>query len=125
MPPTTGSGAALELVVEDGDTARALGSGDVDVLATPRVLAACERACCLAVGDQLDDGETTVGMRVQLDHLAPVRVGTAVRIGATLDKIEGRRLVFVVTVHTDDGLVAAGRLTRAIVVRDEFMDRAR
>ena len=125
MPPTTGSGAALELVVEEADTARAMGSGDVDVLATPRVLAACEQACCLAVQHELAADETTVGMRVQLDHLAPVRVGTAVRVVANLDKVEGRRLVFVVTVHADDRLVAAGRLTRAIVVRADFLERAR
>ncbi|HVF32145.1 MAG TPA: hotdog domain-containing protein [Acidimicrobiales bacterium] len=125
MPPRPGSTAALALQVTPADTAVSLRSGDVDVLATPRVLALCEEVCCLAVTGTLDPGTTTVGMRAQLDHVAPVRVGSTVRAEATLEKIEGRRLVFSVTVGDEAGLVAAGKITRVVVRRDEFLDKAR
>ena len=124
MPVLPGATAAVDLVVEDSDTAAALGSGDVAVLGTPRLLAMAEEACCEAVIDLLADGETTVGMRAQLDHVAPVKVGTKVRAEVTLEKVEGRRLIFTFTVRNEAGLVAAGRLTRVIVRRDEFMEKA-
>jgi predicted thioesterase len=120
-----GRAAALELLVTDQDTAIAARSGDVPVLATPRILALCEEACCRAVEGSLSDGETTVGMRAQLDHVAPVRVGSTVRAEVTLEKVEGRRLSFTISVSDDAGLVAAGRVTRVVVRRDEFLEKAR
>lgn len=120
-----GRSAVVEATVTAQDTAFALRSGDVPVLATPRLLALCEEACCECVTADLDTGETTVGMRVQLDHLAPIAVGSTVRAEATLEKIEGRRLVFTVSVTDPSGLVAAGRLTRVVVRRAEFMEKAR
>lgn len=125
MPPKPGSTAALALTVLDRDTAVALRSGDVPVLATPRILALCEEVCCLAVAATLEPGTTTVGMRAQLDHVAPVKVGSTVRAEATLEKVEGRRLVFTVSVADKAGLVAAGKITRVVVSRDDFLDRAR
>ena len=125
MKAGTGQTAALELEVTDADTAIAAGSGDVPVLATPRLLALCEQACCAAVATDLDDGETTVGMRAQVDHLAPIAVGSKVRAEVTLEKIEGRRLTFTVSVSDPSGLVAAGRVTRVVVDRAEFLHKAR
>lgn len=120
-----GANAFLELEITDADTAVAHRSGDVAVVATPRVLALCEEACCLAVHPSLDASTTTVGMRAQLDHVAPVRVGSTIRAEVTLDKIEGRRLSFTVSVSDASGLVAAGRMTRVVVDRDEFLEKAR
>lgn len=120
-----GANAFLELEIADADTALAHRSGDVAVVATPRVLALCEEACCLAVHSALDAATTTVGMRAQLDHVAPVRVGSTIRAEVTLDKIEGRRLSFTVSVSDASGLVAAGRMTRVVVDRHEFLEKAR
>jgi len=117
--------ATVELTVTPADTARALGSGDVEVLGTPRLLALCEQATCLAVADHLKPGETTVGLRVELTHLAPTNVGSAVRAEATLDRTDGRRLVFTVSASDSAGLVAAGKITRVIVDREGFLDKAR
>jgi predicted thioesterase len=78
-----------------------------------------------AVAGDLDPGETTVGMRAQLDHLAPVGVGSSVRAEVTLERIEGRRLVFTATVVDDAGLVAVGKITRVVVRREEFLEKAR
>ena len=125
MPLEPGLAASVALTVTPEDTALALKSGRVDVLGTPRVVALCEEATCLAIDSSLDEGTTTVGMRVQLDHLAPTRVGSVVRADATLEKIEGRRLTFAVSVSDDAGLVAAGKITRALVDETAFLDKAR
>ena len=111
------------MVVTDADTAVAMGSGSVKVLATPRVVALCEQATCAAVAGHLDAGCTTVGMRVQLAHLQPTAVGARVDAEAVLEKIEGRRLTFMVSATDTKGLVAAGKVTRVLVEVDRFMDK--
>ena len=125
MPPVPGLAASVRLVVADADTAVELRSGDVAVLATPRVVAMAEEATVAAIAGQLKPDETSVGMRVQLDHLAPSAVGAVVRAEATLEKVEGRRLTFTVSVNDERGLVAAGKVTRVIVDRERFLDKAR
>ena len=110
-----------KLVVGDADTARALGSGDVDVLGTPRLLALFEQATCDALAGVLEPGQSTVGMRVQIDHLQPTPVGAEVEVEAYLERIEGRRITFTVTASDSGGLVAAGKVTRVVVDVDRFM----
>lgn len=112
------------MTVGEADTAVAMGSGTVHVLATPRVVALVEQATCAALVGHLDDGCTTVGMRVQLDHLHPTPVGGHVNAEAVLDKIEGRRLTFTVSATDAKGLVAAGKVTRVIVEVERFMEKA-
>jgi predicted thioesterase len=109
--------------VSSADTARSMGSGSVDVLATPRVVALCEQATCAALDGHLAAGCTTVGMRVQIDHLQPTPVGSSVEAEAVLEKVEGRRLTFVVSASDPKGLVAAGRVTRVLVDLNRFMSK--
>ena len=125
MAVEQGASAKLELEVKDADTAVAFGSGDVPVLATPRVVALCEEATVRAIRPALDDNETSVGMRVQLDHLQPTAVGSRVVAEAVLEKVEGRRVTFTVTVTDTCGLVAAGKVTRVIVDRTRFLEKSR
>ena len=125
MPVPAERTGAAELEVGDQDTAIAMRSGDVPVLATPRLVALCEEAAVAAAVAALEDGQTTVGMRVQIDHVAPIAVGTTVRAEAKLERVEGRRLRFSVSVSDASGLVAAGKLTRVIVDRHRFIDKAR
>jgi fluoroacetyl-CoA thioesterase len=117
----TGMRGDAKLVVTDEDTARALGSGVVDVLGSPRLVALCEEACCNAVNNSLEPGTTTVGMRIQFDHLQPTPVGAEVVADAVLEKIDGRRLKFTVSASDSGGLVAAGKITRVLVDLDRFM----
>ena len=124
MPLRPGLSASADLVVEERDTALALHTGDVPVLATPRVVRLAEEASVRAIEGTLADDTTSVGYRVQLDHLAPTPVGGKVRAEATLEAIEGRRLTFRVSVSDGHGLVAAGRITRVIVERERFMEKA-
>jgi fluoroacetyl-CoA thioesterase len=111
------------VTVGEADTARALGSGDVDVLGTPRLVALFEQATVEALDGILDTDQTTVGMRVQIDHLQPTPVGAEIVVEASLDKIEGRRISFTVTASDSGGLVAAGKVTRVVVDRTKFMSK--
>ena len=125
MPIETGARSELRHVVTDADTAIALRSGDVPVLGTPKVVALCEQAAVEAIHAELAPGSTTVGMRVQLDHLQPTGVGIEVTVEAVLEKVEGRRLHFHVNVNDPRGLVATGRVTRVIVDTERFLDKSR
>jgi fluoroacetyl-CoA thioesterase len=120
---TTGLRGDAKLVVTHADTAQALGSGNVAVLGTPRVVALCEEATCAALVNVLDECSTTVGMRVQLDHLQPTPVGAEVLAEAVLERIEGRRLTFNVSASDQRGLVAAGKVTRVVVDVEKFMGK--
>jgi fluoroacetyl-CoA thioesterase len=124
MPLTLGMAAGVTRCVEESDTANAFRSGDVPVLATPRVVALAEEATVEAVAGALPPGQTTVGYQVQLTHVAPSAIGAKVTAEVVLESIEGRRLVFRVSVTDGRGLVAAGYVTRVVVERERFLDRA-
>jgi fluoroacetyl-CoA thioesterase len=119
-----GLAASVELTVTEEDTALALKTGSVRVLATPRLLALCEEASVLAIAGKSGDGQTTVGLGVQFDHLRPTCVGSTVRAESHLDKVEGRRLFFTVSAKDDRGLVGVGKVTRVLVDTERFMEKS-
>ena len=123
MNVAVGLKGEARIVVGEADTARALGSGDVDVLGTPRLVALFEQATVEALSGVLDDSQTSVGMRVQVDHLQPTPVGAEIVVEAHLEKIEGRRITFTVTASDSGGLVAAGKVTRVMVDVERFMSK--
>ena len=123
MELSAGASAQVRLVVAERDMAPALGSGDVPVLGTPRIVALVEEATVAAVAAGLAAGQTTVGTRVELDHLAPTSVGRTVVAEAVLVSVDGRRLVFEVTVYDGETLAARGRVERSAVDRQRFLDR--
>ena len=127
MTITTGQSATLEFRVTLDDTASALGSGDLPVLATPRLLAWAEAATCAAVADELDAGSASVGTRVQLEHVAASPVGARVAVTATVTYADGRLVRFeVVAEHEVDGVskvVGHGEVTRVVVDRARFLLR--
>lgn len=106
-------------------TASRMGSGDVDVLGTPAVLALVERVAVVAVAGSLEPGSTTVGARVDLDHVAPTPVGAMISVTARLDAVEGRRLEFSFEVSDPGGTVARGTHLRVLVAREAFLESAR
>ena len=113
--------ATFRHTVTEADTAAAVGSGEVPVLATPRVLALAERATVAAVAGALEAGATTVGTRVELDHLVPSRVGLELEVQAVLERVAGRQLVFAVRLGDGDRPVASGRVTRVVVDSAAFL----
>jgi len=118
-----GLSARLELTVTDADTAQTLGSGDVPVLGTPRVLALVEAATVAATASRLGSGLTSVGTRVELEHLAATAVGRTVTAEAHLVDVDGRRLTFDVALHDGDRVAAKGRVERTVVDRQRFLER--
>jgi len=107
MPLEAGLTAGAHLIVTDADTAIALGSGDVPVLGTPRLV--------------LGEDQTTVGVRVEVDHLTATAVGSLVEVAARLESIERRLLVFSVMAVEGDEVVARGIVHRAVVDRQRFL----
>ncbi len=121
----TGSDATLRFTVTEQDTAEAVGSGSLPVLGTPRLLAWCEAATCAAVEPELDEGQTSVGTRISLEHLAGSPIGAEVEVTASTAYVDGRlRRFTVAATHAGDGkLVGTGEITRVIVDADRFMAR--
>jgi fluoroacetyl-CoA thioesterase len=114
----------VQLTVTDADTAQAVGSGDVPVLATPRLLALAEAATVGATASRLPPGATTVGTRIELDHRSATAIGRTVTAEARLAKVDGRRLYFEVIVRQGNDVIADGRIERVVVDRQRFIEKA-
>jgi fluoroacetyl-CoA thioesterase len=116
--------SAQETVTEEV-TAEAMGSGDVPVLGTPAIVATVERLAVASLADALSPGTTTVGARVELDHLAPTPVGALVSVTVRLVAVDGRRLTFEFEATDPSGAVARGTHLRVAVEREAFLESAR
>ena len=119
-----GLAGTIEHTVSDRDTSAAAGTSDVAMLATPSIILLAEQATWAALEGRLDAGTSAVEHRVEISHLAPTPVGAKVRAEAVLEAVEGRRLIFRVSVSDERGLVAAGRFTRVIVSKKRFLEKA-
>ena len=117
--------ATLAFTVGEDDTALAVGSGSLPVLGTPRLLAWCEAATCAAVEADLSAGETSVGTRVQLEHLAASPVGARIEVSAASSYADGRLRRFTVSARdlASGKVVAAGEVTRVVVDAERFLSR--
>lgn len=126
MEVSEGRWAELSRQVGPSDTAAALGSGSVAVLATPRLLAWAEAATVAALDGALGVGETSVGVRVALEHTAPSAVGEVVHVRAEVVAVDGARVVFDVEAHTPHGSsLGRGSLERVVVDEARFAARLR
>ena len=121
--------ATLTFTVTDADTAEAVGSGSLPVLGTPRLLAWCEAATCAAIDPTLDAASTSVGTRVDLEHVGASAVGQQVRVTASASYVDGRLHRFTVAARnlapdgSDGKLVGTGEITRVVVDRERFLSR--
>ena len=119
----TGLTYTSRLTVGNENTAIALGSGDMPVLATPAMMALMENAAMLAVASELEDGDTTVGGHIESSHLRPTPVGAEVSATATLEKVDGRKLYFKIIAHQGDVVIGEGTHLRFIVSREKFLSK--
>lgn len=121
--------SVLEQCVGEDDTAIAVGSGSLPVLGTPRLLAWCEAATCAALEPTLDEGSTSVGTRIALEHTGASPVGQRVEITASSTYVDGRLHRFTVAArHLDASgtagkVVATGEVTRVVVDAERFLAR--
>jgi fluoroacetyl-CoA thioesterase len=121
-----GDTTTLGFTVTVDDTAQALGSGSLPVLATPRLLAWCEATTCAVIDPSLEETRTSVGTRVQLEHVAASPVGAEVQVSATIAHVDGRLVRFEIVAHhasADEQLIGHGEVTRVVVDRDRFLSR--
>ena len=109
------------LTVGDAQTAQAMGSGDMPVLATPVMIALMENAAMLAVDQELPEEQTTVGAHIDVSHLKPSPVGAEVFATAELTEVEDRRLTFHVVAMQGDQVIGEGTHVRYIVSRERFL----
>lgn len=111
------------LLVENKHLAVKVGSGDLEVLATPVMMSLMENAAMLAVKNELESHQTTVGGQISATHLRPTAVGKTITATAVLTSAEGRKLTFKVTAEDEKGIIGEGEHIRFIVDRDRFMNK--
>jgi len=111
------------ITVEEKHTARHLGSGGVNVLATPSMVALMEEAARKAVEPLLPEGQLTVGASLEVKHLAPTPLGLRVTARAELLKVEGRLLTFRIEARDEREKVGEGAHVRAVIVLEKFLAR--
>ena len=116
-------GEQSQLVTSE-NTAKTMGSGTLDVFATPALVALAEKTCWMSVAPELDEGCGSVGTKLELEHTAPTPVGMTVTCESTLTAVEGRKLVFHVTLHDEKGPVGGGTHERFIVNDAKFAAKA-
>lgn len=121
---TPGLSATIQCRVGKSSTARKVGSGTIDVLATPELVRLMEAAAVKALADHLPPEFTTVGVMINVKHIAPTPVGLNVKVRAALTEVHGRRLKFQVTALDDREEVGRGTHERVLVEVDTFMGRA-
>ena len=110
--------------VTQANTALALGSGDMEVFATPALVALMENAAMKAVQPELPEGSTTtVGAFIETTHVKPSALGEEVSATAVLENVEGRKLAFKVTASDTKGVVGEATHIRYIVDRERFMSK--
>ena len=114
----------VSITVDEDDLAMAVGSGDLPVLATPRMAALMEEAAAALAAECLDDGITTVGTKLCIIHTAPTLVGATVYAEATLSATDGRTFSFAVRAYDNVGDIGAGTHDRVSVKSDRFLDKA-
>ena len=115
--------ATSRTVVCEENTARAMGSGDLAVFATPAMVALMENAAMLAVKDSLPEGSTTVGVEMQTSHVKASALGANIKASATLVEVDSRRLTFDVKARDDKGVIGEGRHVRFVVDRERFLSK--
>ena len=111
-----------ETIVTADLTAIALGSGDVAVYGTPALIALLEAAAVDALSDQLAPESTSVGVHLDVRHLAATPVGMTVRATATVTEVAGRTLTFTLEAHDAAELIATGSHQRVVVDRARFVN---
>ena len=118
-----GMGLKKDFEVTRSHTARSVGSGGLEVLATPVLIEWMENSAYEMVSLCMDDEQTTVGVEVNLDHMAATPVGMKVRVIVTLIEVENRKLTFNVEARDTIQVIATGTHVRYVVNKTKFMEK--
>lgn len=119
----TGIRGCAEVIVSERNTAASMGSGNIDVFATPYMIALMEEASQRSVAPFLEDGQSTVGTKLSVSHDAATPVGMKVWAESLLTQIDGRRLVFEVSAFDECGPIGQGIHERFIIKTQRFLEK--
>ena len=124
MTLETGIRGEQSVLVTAANTAKTMGSGTLDVFATPALVALDEKTCWMSVADALGEGNGSVGTKLELEHTAPTPVGMTVTCESELVAVEGRKLTFKVALHDEKGPVGGGTHERFVINNAKFAAKA-
>lgn len=114
-----------QTVVSTTNTANTLGSGDMEVFATPAMIALMENAAMMAVAPYLDEGASTVGIEMATSHIKASPIGATITASAELISVEGRKLSFRVKAWDEQSVIGEGNHTRFVVDRERFLSKVK
>lgn len=120
----TGIKGAAEVTVQFSNTAAAMGSGALEVFSTPSMVALMEKAARESVQPHLEESQGTVGVSLNVEHLAATPMGMTVRAESELTAVEGRVLTFCVTAYAGSERIGQGTHKRCIINNERFMAKA-
>ena len=118
---SAGTTATISTTVDESNTARAVGSGSLDVFATPMMIALMERAACAVLSEALPTGQTSVGTQISVSHTAASPLGSTITATATVTNVNGRKIEFSVSASDGVGEIGNGTHTRVIVDEAKFI----
>ncbi|HCX65803.1 MAG TPA: hypothetical protein DHN33_11410 [Eubacteriaceae bacterium] len=124
MEKLIGKTGEAKIIVEKEHTAKCVKSGDLEVFATPMMIALMEEAACNLIQKGLKAGETTVGVQIDVKHIAPTPIGNEARAKATLLEADGKKLTFEVEASDGKGVIGKGRHKRMVVDQERFLKNA-
>ena len=120
---TPGLSAVLTILVSDAHTATTFGCGDMPVFSTPALVALMEAAAVRAIDGQLEPGQTSVGVQINVTHLAATPVGIAVRANAMLTQVDGRTLGFFIEAWDNMEKIGEAYHERILVMKEKFIQK--
>lgn len=118
-----GDKGTVTVKVTKENCASAIGSGALDVFATPSMIALMENAACEAIKTSLQPGESSVGTKVNISHLKASALEDTITATATLTEIDGRRLVFEVVANDSKGIIGEGTHERFVINVEKFLSK--
>jgi predicted thioesterase len=120
---TLGCSAEKTITVVESLSAAHMGSGDLQVYATPAMIALMEAAAVSAIGPLLSEGQTSVGVALDIRHLAATPLGHQVRARAEVTEVDGRKVTFEVKAWDEEEIIGRGTHTRFVIDVQRFMER--
>lgn len=118
-----GATGEATVTVDSSNTAKTMGSGNLEVFATPSMIALMEKAATIAIADQLPEDSSSVGTLLDVKHVAATPVGMKVTAKATLTEVDGKRLVFNVEAFDEKDKIGEGSHERFVISIEKFMGR--
>jgi len=119
---SVGKTATATTTVKDTNTAKAVGSGNLDVFSTPMMVALMEQAACECLADILEPGQSSVGTQISVMHTAASPLGAIITATATIEQLDGRKVEFSISAKDNNGEIGNGKHARAIINAKKFMD---